>query len=238
MGAVGDSWIRRLRTAEDPRTRLVCCPPAGATAMFFLQLAQAIARPVEVVGVQYPGRRDRRHEPAVTSVTAMADELTAALADDLPTALFGHGMGAAVAFETAVRLERAGGKPLALFASGAPSPSRLGTAGFPAHDPSDLIPPTRDPAPTPLSALRDDRTAAETYRWHPADRVRCHILALAGDTDPAVTVDEATAWGELTTGRFELQVFSGGQTFLSTYVSTVANTISERITALCKGRAY
>ncbi|SER43199.1 thioesterase II family protein [Actinokineospora terrae] len=187
MGAhgVGDSWVHRLRAASRPGCRLVCFPPEGASATFFLQLAQSIARPVEVLGVQYPGRRDRRHEQPVASVTELADLVSAELTrrTDLPIALFGHGLGSAVAFETAVRVERAGHRPIALFASGAPSPSRLGTPAY--LDTGEFTQPTRFPAPTPLSTLRDDLRASETYRWHPGNQVSCHILTMIGDTDPA-----------------------------------------------------
>ncbi|MBM7769843.1 surfactin synthase thioesterase subunit [Actinokineospora baliensis] len=210
----------------------MCFPPEGASATFFLQLAQSIARPVEVLGVQYPGRRDRRHEPSITSVPGLADGVSSELAcrADLPIAFLGHGLGAAVAFETAVRAERAGHRPVALFASGAPSPSRLGTAAY--VDTGEFTEPTRFPAPTPLATLHGDQRASETYRWRPQDRVSCHILAMIGDTDPAAT--HADAWSEVTTGWFELQLFSGDRGYLTTFVSTVANTVSERITALCK----
>ncbi|GAA3015760.1 thioesterase II family protein [Actinokineospora globicatena] len=230
--AAGHPWVHRLRTARTPGCRLVCFPPEGASATFFLQLAQSIARPVEVLGVQYPGRRDRRHEPPVTSVTELADRVSAELdRTDLPIALLGHGLGAAVAFETAVRVERAGHRPLALFASGAPSPSRLGTPAY--LDTGEFTQPTRSPAPTPLTTLRDDQRATETYRWHPANRVSCHILAMVGDTDPAAP--HAPAWREVTSGWFELQLFAGGHGYLTSFVSTVANTVSERITTLCPG---
>ncbi|WP_026426068.1 thioesterase II family protein [Actinokineospora inagensis] len=229
MSTTGDSWIRRLRPASEPRSRLVCFPPEGASATFFLQLAQSIARPVEVLGVQYPGRRDRRHEPSITSVTGLADGVATALRSrvDLPLALLGNGLGSAVAFETAVRAERAGHQPLALFVSGAPAPPRLGA---PAVDTDEFTQPARSPAPTPLETLRDDRTAAETYRWQRDNRVSCHVLAMVEDTDPAA--ERAAAWGEVTSGQFELQVFSGGHDYLTSFVSTVANMVSERITAL------
>ncbi len=254
MSAVaGGPWTRRLRTAEDARALLVCFPPAGATAMFFLPMAQAIARPIDVISVQYPGRQDRRNEPCAGSIDELADGVVAELLNShstragcqLPVALFGHGMGASVAFETATRLELLGVAPIAVVASGRTAPSRqrpgtthladddtlirdLAALGPGAPLPDDSL----DPVRTPTTALRGDYTAAETYRWRSDHRLNCYILAMVGDCDPTATVDEVRSWSEVTRGRFELQVFSGRHFYISSFVSTVANTISERVAAL------
>src|SRR2546421_377659 len=73
------------------------------------------------------GRQDRRHEPFLTSIGAMADRVADLLRDktDRPLALFGHSMGAMVAYETARRLERAGVPVAGLFVSGRRAPSRV-----------------------------------------------------------------------------------------------------------------
>jgi surfactin synthase thioesterase subunit len=90
---------------------------------------------IELVAVQYPGRAERSRE----AVPADMAELVAGVRDallpgiDQPYALFGHSMGAAVAYETALALRDAGcPEPCHLFLSGrtphrprpAPSPDR------------------------------------------------------------------------------------------------------------------
>lgn len=125
----GNLWIRRYHPAPEAAERLVCFPHAGGSASFYLPVSTALSPAVDVLGVQYPGRQDRRHEPGVTSVADLADSITRALADwgDRPLTFFGHSMGAVVAFEVARRMEGAGGGPVRLFASGGgrrPAPAR------------------------------------------------------------------------------------------------------------------
>ena len=66
-----DLWISRFGPSDGARTRLACFPHAGGSSSFFFPLARAPAPDVEVVAVQYPGRRNRRSEPLLTRITAL-----------------------------------------------------------------------------------------------------------------------------------------------------------------------
>src|SRR3954469_23442086 len=66
----------------------------------------------------------RRFHPAPRSRVRLLCFLLAE-DDDRPLALFGHSMGALVAYEVARRGEAAGTKPVGLFASGRRAPSRI-----------------------------------------------------------------------------------------------------------------
>ncbi|XVS67788.1 thioesterase II family protein [Actinosynnema sp. CA-299493] len=225
-----DSWTTQLRESEDACARLLCFAPAGATAMFFSHIAQAMPRSLSVAAVQYAGRQDRRGEPPVLTITELADSVVATLPTGSapPLVLFGHGMGALVAFETALRLRRRGAEPLALVASGTPAPS----LPHPAEPRSVLF---LDGAGVPQSARDGDDTALRTYRWDHRERLACHVLAMVGGHDPSAPVEEVLQWGEVTSGPFELQVFSGDHFYLRVFVSTVANAVSQRVIALCEG---
>ncbi|HEX3785278.1 MAG TPA: thioesterase domain-containing protein [Pseudonocardiaceae bacterium] len=62
----GGSWIRPLRdSARRSQVHLVCFPFAGGSAGYFHSLARSLEPDISVLGVQYPGRQDRRHEPLV-----------------------------------------------------------------------------------------------------------------------------------------------------------------------------
>ncbi|WP_424189075.1 thioesterase II family protein [Actinokineospora sp. G85] len=216
MSAQADPWLRRLRATPRPVARLVCFPPAGADALFYLSLAQALPHAVQVEGVQYPGRRDRRAEAPARSVGELAAGAAAAMAPDLPVALFGHGMGAVVAFETALRLPS---PPLALFVSGAPGPPRHRVA---------------ERAQVSGTA-QADLAAAATYRWG-TTRLAAPVVGMLGDADPVAKAEEVATWAEVTTEPFELQLFGGGHQYLTSFVSTVATAVGERVVALLRGR--
>src|SRR5262245_18725191 len=75
-----DLWIRRLAPVSDPHLQLVCFPFAGGAAGYFHWLHPLLGPDVEVLGVQYPGRQGRRHEPVIEDIQLLADQIHDALA--------------------------------------------------------------------------------------------------------------------------------------------------------------
>lgn len=226
LSADPDKWIRRYHRAPDSPVQLVCFAHAGGSASFFFPVSRAMSPAVEVSAVQYPGRQDRRAEPNIDDIATLADAIFPVVRPltDRPLAFFGHSMGAIIAYEVALRLEADGAPPLTrLYASGRRAPSRyrqeavhrLGDAGLIADmrklsgtnagllgDPETLA--------MILPSVRSDYKAIETYTHTPGRTVSCPIRALIGDSDPKVTVEEAKAWSEHTTGSFDMRVFPGG----------------------------
>ncbi|GAA4236133.1 surfactin synthase thioesterase subunit [Streptosporangium album] len=237
-------WVRRFNPTEQARTRLICFPHAGGSASFYFPLSQTMPASVDVVGIQYPGRQDRRHESPIDDIGELADRIAGELEPwtDLPVALFGHSLGATLAFEVARRLERDGTVPLALFASGRRAPSRHRDERVHQGDDDDLLAQLKKLNGTDaqvfgdeevvrmiMPALRSDYRAAETYRYRPGLRLNCPIFALTGDDDSMATVEEVCAWSEHTTAPFELRVYPGGHFFLTTHAASVRDLISEQL---------
>ncbi|UED87197.1 thioesterase II family protein [Streptomyces profundus] len=244
MPSTSDRWVRRYHPAPEARTRLVCLPHAGGSASYFHGVSKALSPAIDVLAVQYPGRQDRASEPGVPSIEELADQVVAALRPwaDRPLTLFGHSMGASLGFEVGIRLEAAGVRLTALFASGRRAPSRHRHETVHLRDDEGLIAEVKSLAGTAssllgdeevlrmvLPAIRNDYRAAETYRPEPGPRLSCPVLALVGDRDPKCTVDEARSWGEHTGGAFELRVFPGGGHFyLNDSVPAILDLIRER----------
>ena len=230
------AWIRRFHPAPDAPTRLVCFAHAGGSASYFYPVSQALSPSLDVLAVQYPGRQDRRAEPAFEDVPRLVDALVDEVAvwADRPLALFGHSLGATVAFEVARRLQARGTEVSALFASGRRAPSRHRPAWVHEGDDDALIGEMlklegtdaqmlTDPELVRmiLPALRADYKAAETYRYRPGPPLTCPVYALTGDADPQVDVPDAESWREHTTGPFALHVFSGGHFYLNRHAPQV-----------------
>ncbi|MFF4140777.1 thioesterase II family protein [Streptomyces sp. NPDC001698] len=235
-------WLRRFHPCPDAPVQLVCLPHAGGSASFYFPFSQALSGSAEVLGVQYPGRQERHHEAGITDLHTLADRITEAVTeevDDRPLALFGHSMGAMLAFEVAARLEDSGTEVATLFASGrrAPSchrsPENVHTftdeqlvAVLAALDGTDT-----ELLSEPyvlrmiLPAIRSDFEAVETYRYLPRPPLRCPVVALVGDRDRRVDLDEAGAWADHTTESFDLQVFSGGHFYLSAQQAAVVDLV-------------
>ncbi|WP_405987781.1 thioesterase II family protein [Streptomyces sp. NBC_00986] len=241
-------WLRRFHPAPAARTRLVCLPYAGGSASYYFPVSRALAPSVDVLAVQYPGRQDRRGEPCLEDLHELADLLAGQLRPlleaepDTGYALFGHSLGATLAFEVAVRLQEAGLSPSLLCASGRRAPSRtrnehvhllddealvadmkvLGGDGAQLLDDEEL-------RELVLPYVRSDYKAAETYRYRSRPRLACPLLVLTGDDDPRVTAEEADAWREHTTGAFDLRVFPGGHFFLNSHVPAVLDELARRL---------
>jgi surfactin synthase thioesterase subunit len=228
--------------------QLVVLPHAGGAASFYVPLCRALAPAADVVAVQYPGRQERRSEPCVTDLVELAELVAAALADrlDRPTVLFGHSMGATLAFELARRLP-----VVHVFASARRAPSRwrdddrvhegddaqliaevMALGGSSAELLAD-----EEIAAMVLPSLRGDYRAAETYRWTPGPPLTVPVTVLVGDDDPKVSLDEARAWEEHTTGQVDLHVFSGGHFYLVDHQREVVDLVGDRLRALAAAAA-
>ncbi|MEV1084878.1 alpha/beta fold hydrolase [Streptomyces sp. NPDC050211] len=251
---MNSTWLRRFTTAAGNGPRLVCFPHAGGSATAYVQLARTLPADFDVVSVQYPGRQDRYGEAPFTAlaplVEAVAEELAQELAAEAarPYALFGHSMGALVAFETARLLARSElPAPRRLFLSGRGAPGTRISAQdrlYGDYDDADVLAEVRRLGGTDqamldnpeileivLPALRADYRALGTYRWSGGEPLATAMTVLVGDSDPMVTVQEAGTWREHTSGDFALKVFPGGHFYLADHVGQVAAAVTEDLLA-------
>lgn len=242
-------WIRRFAPAPDVPMQLVCFPHVGGSAAFYGKMAAALCPKVDVLAVQYPGRLDRRRENPLESVAELADQITTALAAwrDRPLALFGHSLGAVIAFEVARRLERDDQPPVAMFASARRAPSRVRSESAHLLDDDALIREVRalggtDPRvfdddeliALALPVIRADYRAIETYSYVAGKPLTCPVIVLTGQDDQKVSPEEAQAWATHTTGRCEVVTLPGGHFYLNEQVEAVTTIVLAR---LCAGSA-
>ncbi|CCE74269.1 thioesterase II family protein [Clavibacter nebraskensis] len=239
--------LRRLAAAPDARIRLVCLPHAGGAATAHRGWAPFLPAGVELVGVQYPGRGDRFGDPLPRDLDALAAEIAdavAALTDRLPVVLFGHSMGALVAYETA-RLLAARDRPaVRLVVSGrrAPTVRWGGTLHLQDEDVllADLerqggtaaeILADAEMRRTVLACLRDDYRLVETHRTAPGPDPRCPLSVFSGDADPELRPAEADAWHRLAggAGGADLAVFPGGHFYLQARRAEVVEALVSRL---------
>ncbi|MFI9804302.1 thioesterase II family protein [Streptomyces sp. NPDC052301] len=241
---------RRYSPRTHARARLVCFPHAGGAAGAYRSWALDAPWDVEVCAVQYPGRGDRFGERPAVRMADLVDDVVAGLTADTGPAglttcvLFGHSMGAAVAYETVRRLAVTGRPPAALVVSGQPAPHR--TRGGALHRATDaelladlgrLGGTAADVLANPallealLPAVRADYRLIETYRPLPGGPPSVPVTVLYADDDPEVTAEEAAAWAEATTARYEAAVFTGGHFYLEAQRDRVLARVLEAVRA-------
>jgi medium-chain acyl-[acyl-carrier-protein] hydrolase len=219
-------------TAPAITRRLFCFPYAGAGAAIFRTWPEQLPADLELCVPGLPGRDARIDEPPLAAMTPLAAALARDLRDwlSLPYALFGHSMGAFVAFDLAHELMRQGARlPTHLFVSGQRGP-RLPYPGRPIFNLPDAeflagLRARYDSIPDAilqqkelmallLRTLRADFTLVEDYRYRAAGPLPCPVVAFAGTEDREVTGEQAAAWSTETTGGFALHLLPGGHFFL------------------------
>lgn len=219
----------------DADVRLVCFPHAGGVAASYVGWARALEHAsIEVVAAQLPGRDARAGDPPCTDLNRIVDgfaDLIASLSER-QFALFGHSLGAIVAFELARRLrDRGAAWPVHLFVSGAFAPQIPNTAAPLRFIEGDvalleavaakyggvpkIVLEQADLRASVVPALRADLTLTETYVYRAAPPLDCPISAYAGASDPIVSAERLAAWREQTSADFTCRLFDGHHFYLN-----------------------
>ncbi|MFG2001066.1 thioesterase II family protein [Spirillospora sp. NPDC048911] len=223
------TWFRCAETRPWASMRLFCLPHAGGSAGFYRSWAKEISPAVEVHAVQYPGRADRLGDAFVTDARRLARLIAGAMAPllDRPAALFGHSMGAVLAYEVTRLLQERGAAPVHLFASGTRPPHDRGEDRVAGKDDDAVVAEMIKLGGTDAEALRDPELRAlvlpyvrndfrliEEYEHRPDPRLTVPVTAVIGDADFHVTQGQAAGWAEVTDGRFALRVLDGDHFYL------------------------
>jgi surfactin synthase thioesterase subunit len=257
--STSSEWLRCYDERLDARVRMVCFPHAGGSAAFYRPWHRGLPPRVELHAVQYPGRAERRMAPPVDDVQTMAGYIVDDLASllDRPLALFGHSMGAFIAYEAARLLHERGTPPVHLFVSGQVAPwtsvdAYSGTVqlhirsdvGIADADDEELVRHLQRLGGTEtelladpelreifLPYIRNDFRMLHSYRPTVGPPLTTPITALTGADDPVATHAQADQWRNLTSSRFALEVFPGGHFFLQPGQTAVLDLVAAQVLA-------
>jgi medium-chain acyl-[acyl-carrier-protein] hydrolase len=228
-----DHWFKGFGPPATPDFRLVCFPHVGGSAWSFRKWSDELPSLIEVRALQMPGRDTRFAEPPILAFATLVDTVSAVVAStlDVPTAFFGHSVGALVAFEVARRLRRTLGiSPIALFVSAHRAPHLADPDLKDIHllPESALLEKLRALNGTPqavlddgeflrllIPTLRADFQLAASYRYLAGDGpLPCPIYAFGGVEDPRVSRSDLEAWRMHTAARFTVDMFPGDHFYL------------------------
>jgi len=232
-------WIKRF--AGRPGGATVVFPHAGGAAAAYRPLATVMAgKGVDAYVVQYPQRADRLTHPAPDTVEALAASLFEAGDWGCLGALrlFGHCMGAVVAFEFARVAERHGVDIRELWVSASQAPATVAASPpLPTSDRevlADMVDlggtdprllADEDFVDLLLRAVRADYEAFNRYSCAPDVRIQADIHVLGGSHDHRVDRDMLQRWDTHTQGVFTLLMFDGGHFYLNDHTDAVAELV-------------
>jgi medium-chain acyl-[acyl-carrier-protein] hydrolase len=235
--------VIRPRKRSAAALRLFCFPHAGVGTSVFRGWADDLPNDVEVCLIQLPGREGRLRENLFFSIQPLAEQLVAEFREllDRPFFLYGHSLGATIAFEVARSLRRNNlPQPSHLFVGASPAPQLpwrhdllrdLAEAEFIhalearyAEMPKVVM---DDPQMRALlvPVLRADVTMVETYQYVPEPPLACPITAYGGTQDRAVMQSELEAWKEQTAKEFRLAMLDGDHFFLQGQKAALLNSL-------------
>ncbi|UQX05391.1 alpha/beta fold hydrolase [Streptomyces sp. RerS4] len=226
-------WLERTTPRPEAGWRLICFPHEGGSARFFDTWGDRLTG-TEVYAVRYPGRGPRSDEPCPTEVHQLAAAIARAVLPlaDRPVALFGHSLGAWVAFETARWLQRAGSPVGHLFASGAHAPQTrtgLGAGRTPyghdavaaalveigGRDGRQLLDPALRRMVLPY--VTADHRMLDGYVYRQGPPLDCPVTTVVGVSDPHVTPRDTAAWARLTRHGHRGYTAPGGRLYLTAH---------------------
>ena len=201
--------------------------------MVFRDWARDLALDVEVCAIRLPGRERRYSEPAFRRAEHVVESLTPilrGLLDDLPFVMFGHSMGAILAYEVARAIKAdAGVEPLALFASAHPAPHdplrRRNWHDLPRDElidelkalngiPAEVLE-NGDLLDLMLPMLRSDLELVESYKVFAGTRLSCPVVAIGGSRDRDISPRAMEGWASVTTGPFRSIMVEGDHFFIN-----------------------
>ncbi|OBI80277.1 thioesterase II family protein [Mycobacterium sp. E740] len=234
-------WIKRA-AGESSDGATVVFPHAGGAAAAYRSFASALAaQGDDAYVVQYPQRADRLKHPAPDTVEGLAADLFAAGDWSAlgPLRLFGHCMGAVIAFEFGRVAERHGVPVRQLWASASQAPCAIADSPrLPTAD-AEVVANMVDLGGTDprlvadeefiellVRAVRADYQAFNRYTCRPDARLTADIHTIGGRTDHRISEDMLRGWETHTTGAFTLSLFDGGHFYLDDQTDAVAELVN------------
>lgn len=231
--------------------QLFCFPHAGSSVAPYARWKRRVPEWLRVVPVELPGRGRRTREPLEPTFTGLLQRVIDEVRPEpaLPFALFGHSLGALLAYEVGCRVaERLGRAPLMVFASGTHAPSRRDPERFAnletdAELRAELVKlsgtprgvlDNRELMELTLPIVRADFRAAADYREEPGRKLAMPLHVFGGSSD-STTSETLMAWRDHTRAEFSLDVLPGGHFFVFEREAEVLARIAQRLSSVAAG---
>ena len=225
-------WLSPLGDHDENSAHLIAFHHSGGGARFFRPWKDHLSQDLNLWTIELPGRGNRFVDPLIDSLPVAARAVAEVLSNEPrlsggPVILFGHSLGAFLAYEVAMLREYMGKPVDRLVCSGAlpPDEARVDELRHTMSD-AELLDELRRFNATPaevleheelmallLPIIRSDFKMLETYEPGSREPLQSPITAIAGRSDSHVQ-PSLDGWTRYTRADLTVQWFDGGHFFL------------------------
>lgn len=241
-----DGLLKNIRNSEEKKPLLLCFPYAGGGASAYFKWQKKIGDEIFVAQVQLPGREERYGQTAYTNmdkcISDVMDALITVWGNYSKVFLFGHSMGAKIAYETASRLQDKGLKIGHLFVSGSSSPDSPVKNKIANSSEEEIINELKTYEGVSkevlcqkefiqffLPTIRADFAMIESYQDTRRNVLGCPITGFFGAYDRIVGMAEDEGWNQYTAQEFRRYIYDGSHFFIRDYENEIIAIIRESI---------
>ncbi|MFA9557755.1 thioesterase II family protein [Evansella sp. AB-rgal1] len=227
--------------------KLFCFPHAGGSSTYFKKWGGICEElEIELIAIQYRGRRKRVLEEPIDTMEGLVHELLvefAEISDDQPFSFFGHSLGGMVCFELCRQLYESKQRlPKELFLSSCRTPlNRKSTKQIYHLSDEEFIKTLKKLNGTSsevldhplfsslfLPMLRADFKIAGTYHIPFITPLPVSITCMVGESD-FISEEEVLEWEKYTSVEYNHRLFHGDHFYLNQHVTEIVHIINAKI---------
>ncbi|WP_342026028.1 alpha/beta fold hydrolase [Cytobacillus pseudoceanisediminis] len=239
-------WFLCAKPLLNPKLRLFCFPYAGGGSSIFRGWENGLNSDIELHSAQLPGREKRFMDTPCDSIEDILEGLLEAFKPFIgtPFALFGHSMGALIAFELGRKLNQQFGEtPIHLFVSGKGAP-HLDNNHPPIYNlpyeefiqklftlngtPKEVLE-NRELMEMYEPLLRADFKVCDTYSYQEGALLNCPITIFGGLQDTRISKKDLYDWKELVKGENRVFMLEGDHFFIHKQRDEILYHINEKL---------
>lgn len=234
-------------------TKLLCLPYAGGSASMYLEWEKFLSPSIEVVPLELAGRGRRINQSLYTSVEEAIDDILKMAEEHIKEgsyAIFGHSMGAMLAYELAMKIREKGwNEPVHLFFSGrgAPDVTPNDKKDYHLLEDEEFKLKLKDMGGTPpeffkypelvelfIPLLRNDFKIASTYFTERTPMpFSCNFSIFIGKEED-ISAKSAEGWKKHTLGICSVYYLNGGHFFINKETKSLATLVNRELTESIK----
>ena len=230
--------------------KVFCLPYAGGTAVVFKEWKSYFRSEIDLVGIEYAGHGRRSGEPLYNDVNEAINDvyniISAEIVDGLPYAIYGHSMGAMLAFEVAQKIRDNNlPMPVHIFFSGRFAPHRKPGREKVYHTMPDeefqkeIV--NLGGTPTEffeypelmeylLPILKNDFKISETaYRDPEIKPFDLPITVFVGKEEEELEAEDVHGWMYHTNQTCVVYYFNGGHFFIKNEIETISDVMQRTL---------